>query len=574
MHYRWFHLTPPSEKEIADTENDLKVSPLVARILLQRKLADRTLIGEFVTPSAERLHDPFLMKDMDRAVERLDKAISAGEKILVYGDYDVDGTAAVALVYGILSSYAEVACYIPDRYKEGYGFSFRGVEYAAENGFSLIIALDCGIKDGEKIAAAREKGIDVIVCDHHTPGETLPDCIVLDPKRDDCNYPFEELCGCGVGFKLLQGWFLRTAQDAEELYDQLDLVAVAIGADIVPVTGENRILCQLGLERLNKGPRPGISALLQLARRELPLDLSNVVFVIAPRINAAGRLESGMRAVDLLLAPDTVSAENIALEIDGHNASRRQLDEMITLEALELIQSDASHPKRKSTVVFHPEWHKGVVGIVASRLIEKHYRPTIVLTESKGMATGSARSVSNFNVYEAIGSCGHLLSQFGGHRHAAGLTLPVANVDAFRDAFDEYVSRNLETDGEAPELRIHHTIKLPHLFNQGESIHGIPRVLQVINKLEPFGPGNDKPVFCVESVYASSFRILKEVHLKVDLMCPESGIVLSAIGFNMADRADFVAAGCAFDCAFTLETNTWNGVTSLQLQIRDIRPAF
>jgi single-stranded-DNA-specific exonuclease len=571
MQKRWFIKQLPPEALIREMETSLKVTPLMASLLTQRGLTTGEAVRSFFDPSLDQLHDPFLMKNMDTAAERLAKAAGNREHILVYGDYDVDGTTAVALMYSVLQQHTTVSYYIPDRYEEGYGLSFKGIDAAKERGATLIVALDCGIKEVEKAAYARELGIDLIVCDHHTPGPVLPDCIVLDPKQDGCPYPYKELCGCGVGFKLLQALFATLERNPEELYEYLDLVAIAIGADIVPVTGENRALCRLGLDLLNKQPRTGIAALLKQAQKTLPLSLTNVVFTIAPRINAAGRLESGSRSVELLLAADPRAAEKIAVEIDEYNSSRRILDAQITQEALEQIALDDGFEKRKSTVVFQPGWHKGVVGIVASRLIETHYRPTIVLTESKGVATGSARSVERFNVYEAISSCEHLLTQFGGHHHAAGLTLPLENVAAFRDAFDRAVSEKIDKMEEVQELTVDMEIRLHQLFVAGESVQQIPRIMRMLEKMEPFGPGNDKPVFCVRSVYAKSSKLLKEAHLRVELMDPETGITLPAIGFNMPEKADLVASGCAFDCLFTLETNTWNDRTTLQLQLRDIR---
>lgn len=571
MQKRWFIKQRPNAQQIQDLETNLKVSPLMAALLAQHDLTTHDEVRSFFDPPAATTHNPFLMKNMDVAVERLSTAIAEKETILVFGDYDVDGTTAVALVYSVLQQYGTVHFYIPDRYEEGYGLSFQGIDEAKKQGATLIIALDCGIKEVEKVHYARELGIDVIICDHHTPGDELPDAIILDPKQQDCNYPFKELCGCGVGYKLMEAFHLKNAIDPAVLNDYLDLVAIAIGADIVSVTGENRYLCKTGLKVLNTQPRAGILALLKQAGRALPLSLSDVVFTIAPRINAAGRLESGMRSVELLLAKSSTVADSIAAEIDEYNKNRRLLDAQMTEEALEQIATDPQFEQRKSTVVFQNDWHKGVVGIVASRLIETHYRPTIVLTESKGVATGSARSVEKFNVYEAISACDHLLTQFGGHFHAAGLTLPVENVPAFRDAFDEIVQQTIDFESETQELVIDLEIKLHQLFLAGESVGQLPRVFKMLEQMEPFGPGNDKPVFCVRSVYAWSSRLLKGAHLKIEIMDPESGIVLPAIGFSMPENLDLVAAGCAFDCAFTLESNTWNDKTTLQLQIRDIR---
>lgn len=573
MQKRWLIKQSPEQTDIEDLASSLKVTPLMADLLLRRGLTSADDVRSYFKPSLEELHDPFLMKNMAAAVDRLKEAIKNDELILLYGDYDVDGTTAVALMYAVLSPLARVAWYIPDRYEEGYGLSVKGVDHAKTLGAALLITLDCGIKEVERIAYAQSLGIETIVCDHHTPGAELPAGIVLDPKQKECPYPYKELSGCGVGFKLLEGLFQDKGWPFDKLEAHLDLVAISIGADIVPVTGENRVLCKKGLEVLNHSPREGLKALISQAEKTFPLDLTNVVFIIAPRINAAGRLESGAMAVDLLLEEHPRVAARIAAEIDSHNQERRLLDARITGEALELIDSDQHFAARKSTVVFQEDWHKGVVGIVASRLIEKHYRPTIVLTQSKGVATGSARSVDNFNVYEAISACEHLLTQFGGHHHAAGLTLPLENVDAFRDAFDAIVRERITRMDEDPELVIDHEIRLHQLFVAGESIGQVPRLMRMLQEMEPFGPENSKPVFCVRAVYASTYKVLKEAHLKIDLMDPEYGIVLPAIAFNMADKIDLVASGCAFDCAFTLETNTWKDRTTLQLQIKDIREA-
>lgn len=571
MQKRWFIKQRPSDETVHALETTLKVSPVMAALLAQRNLTTHDAVRSFFSPPDTEQHDPFLMKNMQEAVHRLNEALLKNEKVLVYGDYDVDGTTAVALVYSVVKQHLPVDFYIPDRYEEGYGLSFKGIDHAKETGAGLLISLDCGIKETEKIAYARQLGIDVIVCDHHTPGETLPDAIILDPKQTDCAYPYKELCGCGVGYKLMQAWYQANSWDPTLLHNFLDLVAVAIGADIVPVTGENRYFCKIGLQQLNNQPRTGFAALLKHAGKSVPLHLSDVVFTIAPRINAAGRLESGIRSVELLLCDNQLLAEEIAAEIDNHNSNRRVLDAQITGEALEMIAEDPGFKERKSTVVYHSEWHKGVVGIVASRLIEHHYRPTVVLTESKGVATGSARSVEHFNVYEAIASCEHLLTQYGGHFYAAGLTLPVENVPAFREAFEAAVSAHLPEMADTQELTIDLEVHLHQLFVAGESVVQVPRLYRMLEQMEPFGPQNDKPVFCARGVYASSYRILKEAHLRLDLMDPESGVVIPAIGFNMAHKTDLVASGCVFDCAFTLEANTWNGRTTLQLQIRDIR---
>ncbi len=571
MQKRWLIHQLPSPEVTNEIETNLKVSPLMAKILAQRGLTTLEEIRSFFEPEIIDLHDPFLMLNLKEAVIRLEAAVQKGEKIIVFGDYDVDGTTAVALVYSVLEPFSSVSFYIPDRYEEGYGLSYQGIDFALENGATLMIVLDCGIKEIEKVAYAKERGLDIIICDHHTPGEVVPDCIVLDPKQLDCKYPYKELCGCGVGFKLMQGWLLSRNESLDQLFQYLDLVAIAIGADIVPVTGENRLMCKQGLKVLNASPRQGIQSLLALTKKTLPLDLTGVVFTIAPRINAAGRLESGMKAVQLLLSKTKNEADAIAFQIEEYNTNRRLLDAQVTSEALEQISDDEQFIQRKSTVVFQPDWHKGVVGIVASRLIEQHYRPTIVLTESKGFATGSARSVEGFNIYNAIESCEHLLTQFGGHHHAAGLTLPLENMTAFINEFDQYVQDNLTHEEQTEELSIDLEVRLDQLFLAGESVVQIPRILTMLNKMEPFGPQNNKPVFLVKNVYASSYKLLGGLHLKIDIMDPKTGIVLPAICFNMPEKEELIAAGCAFDCAFTLETNTWNNKTLLQLQIKDIR---
>ena len=571
MQKRWFIKTPPTVEQKTTIREELKLSALMAEVLAQKGLTSQQEIRSYFNPDLDTLHDPFLMLNMDKAVERLVQAVEKREHIVVYGDYDVDGTTSVALVYSVLKNYTDVSFYIPDRYEEGYGLSGLGIETAVERKAGLLIALDCGVKEIETVRYANSLGLDIIVCDHHTPGEEIPECIVLDPKQENCAYPYKELCGCGVGFKLLHAFFIHQKQDTAELFNYLDLVAIAIGADIVPVTGENRMLCKRGLQRLNDHPRKGIEALVEIAEKKFPLSLTNVVFIIAPRINAAGRLKSGSRAVELLITEDSGVAKSIALEINEYNKERRELDAQITQQALDLIAQDETFSSKKSTVVFQNDWHKGVVGIVASRLIEHHYRPTVVLTESKGKITGSARTAGDFNVYEAILACDHLLEQFGGHQHAAGLTLDHSNLDAFKEAFELEVVKRMTTEFESEELTIDHEVSFSDLFLSGESVYQVPRLLKMQDQMEPFGPHNQQPVFCIRSVYAQNFRVLKDAHLKIDITDPVSGITLPAIAFNMADKADLLAPGCAFDCVFTLETNTWNDRTSLQLQVKDLR---
>lgn len=573
MQKHWLVKAPPKIDQVQLIQQTFKVSELMAALLAQRGLTTQPEIRSYFNPDLSQLNDPFLFKNMEAAVERIEKAVQHQEHILVYGDYDVDGTTAVALTVSVLSAFTKVSYYIPDRYEEGYGISFKGVHEAHQRGAALIIALDCGIKEIDKIATARELGMDVIVCDHHTPGITVPDALVLDAKQSDCTYPYKELCGCGVGFKLLWAWLSARNADKQILLDQLDLVAIAIGADIVPVTEENRVLAKLGLQLLNQQPRPGIQAMVNSAKRAFPLTLSDVVFTIAPRINAAGRLNSGSRAVELLLANSTVDAFAIAKEIEVYNANRRELDAEITQEALELIENDSDFSNKKSTVVFAPHWHKGVVGIVASRLIETHYRPTIVLTESNGRITGSARSVRGFDVYQALLQCEHTLEQFGGHAFAAGLTLLPEQLEGFQQTFDQVVQQTITYKEETEEIHIDFEVKFSDLFISGESVAQVPRLYKMIDELEPFGPENLQPVFLVRNVYSNHYKILKDAHLKLSIFDPSCGISLDGIGFNLADKEQFVAAGCSFDVLFTLDKNTWNNQTSLQLMIKDIREA-
>ncbi|MGB1318664.1 MAG: single-stranded-DNA-specific exonuclease RecJ, partial [Flavobacteriales bacterium] len=448
----------------------------------------------FFRPSLDDLHDPFLMKGMDKAVSRIEQALGNGEKILIYGDYDVDGTTAVALVYSFLKDLGQIDFYIPDRYKEGYGLSMAGIDYAKEFGISLIIALDCGIRAIDKVAYANELDIDIIICDHHLPGLELPEAhAILDPKQKDCEYPFKELCGCGVGFKLLQAFCERNNEDFERLYAKADSLAISIAADIVPITGENRILATFGVQQINESPSTGIQAMLKYAKIDRPLTISDVVFIIGPRINAAGRIASGKRAVELLISDDLDDALKFSEEISKYNTERRTLDKSVTDGALEIVATEDFYSDSKSTVVFNKDWHKGVVGIVASRLIEKHYKPTIVLTESEGVATGSARSVKGFDVHAALTECEDLLEQFGGHKYAAGMSLKLENVDAFRERFEKVVSERIEEHMLTPKLDVDLEIDLDRIT---------PKFMGLLKQFGPFGPGNMNPVFVSRNLTA------------------------------------------------------------------------
>lgn len=571
MEKKWVVKAEQDAGKIEVLRNSLKVDRIVAELLLQRGIETFEEAEKFFRPSLDELHNPFLMKNMDLAVERLNQAIEKNEKILLFGDYDVDGTTAVALLFGFLKEYSpSIDFYIPDRYDEGYGISFKGIDYAAENGQTLIIALDCGIKAIDKVNYANEKGIEFIICDHHEPGDEIPNCIVLDPKQKDCEYPYKELSGCGVGFKLLQGFLQNRGEALESLFPFLDLLAISIGADIVPVTGENRVLCSHGLKVLNENPRIAFKELLEISGKKFPLNLTDVVFIIAPRINAAGRIRSGKMAVDLMISIDQDEMRRLAKEINDDNLERRELDKQITIEALGQIEADENYHLRSSTVVFDPTWHKGVVGIVASRLIEKYYRPTIVLTESNGVIGGSARSVANFDLYQALSECEDLLEQFGGHKHAAGMTLKKENLEAFRNRFDLVVKKYLNSENKNPIQNIDVQIDLNEIHGN-EDPYKIPRLKRIIESFEPHGPGNMKPVFLTSNLFARDSRVLKEEHLKLKIIQPNSKLAYDAIGFNLAHKEFETASGIPFEMAYTLETNEFNGKKSIQFNIKDIR---
>jgi single-stranded-DNA-specific exonuclease len=575
MEKKWRLKTQPSTATISKISSELNVSRLLAALFFQRGIEQFDDAKNFLNPKTDDLHDPFLMKNMLQAVERINTAFFKNEKILIYGDYDVDGTTSVAMVYTFFKSHGlNVDFYIPDRYTEGYGVSYKGVDFAIANDFKLIIALDCGIRAVNQIDYARKNNVDFIVCDHHEPGEFLPNGILLNPKQKDCNYPFKELSGCGVGFKLLQACTKNNNWNEAELHELLDFVAVSIGADIVPVTGENRTLCYMGMAQLNAHPRKSFELLLKNANKTLPISLTDVVFAIAPRINAAGRLRSGAEAVRLMISDDENQILKVANEIENDNKLRKQLDQEITQEALELIAQNEKHKKSKTTVVFQPHWHKGVVGIVASRLIEKHYKPTIVLTESNGMATGSARTVQDFDIYDALLKCEHLLEQFGGHKHAAGINLSLEKVDAFIDHFEMVVQSSISPENLSPELEIDLEINFQDLCDSSNNNLGIPAILKQLERFEPFGPGNMKPVFLVKNCFCLSSKVLKDAHLKLLLAQPPSNYSFDGIGFNLGNKISLLNSGKPIDVAFTIESNTWNGKTKLQLNIKDIRESF
>ena len=571
MQKKW-HVKTLKDTTIVDAfRSKLKVDSIVAELLLQRGIDSFDMAQDFFRPKLDQLHDPFLMKDMEAAVDRLQEAIDEDQKVMLFGDYDVDGTTAVAMMYSFLKDTLKVDYYIPDRYAEGYGLSKQGIDVAKEHDVSLIICLDCGIKAVDKIAYAKSLGIDFIVCDHHMPGEELPDAIVLDPKRKDCSYPYDELSGCGVGFKLLQGMCEHNNWSTDKLFEHLDLLAVSIGADIVPVTGENRILCYHGMKQLNANPRVAFKELLTLANKQFPVTLTDVIFSIAPRINAAGRLRSGKHAVALMVSENLDDITSLADDINNDNLERRQLDQQITEEAKEIVEKRWEEKKSFSNVVFKENWHKGVVGIVASRLIEKFYRPTIVLTESNGMVTGSARSIKDFNVYDALNACSEHLEQFGGHMYAAGMTLKRENLEPFMEAFEAYAKENLTSEMLIEEQEVDVELGFNQIFSSEENRMKIPKLKRILSQFEPHGPGNMKPVFISKNVFSTDMRLLKEAHIKLSMTQPEHDVVIEGIGFNQSESANIVAAGMPFDVVYTLESNKWMDRETLQLNIKDVR---
>jgi len=560
-----------NEENLVKLIEDLDISTPLAKILLDRDINNFEEAKLFFRPQLEGLHNPFLMKGMDDAVNRIQDAIAADEKIMIFGDYDVDGTTAVALMYQYLTNFTQnLIYYIPDRYKEGYGVSDAGIDHAIDSGITLIIALDCGIKAVEKVKRAKINNVDFIICDHHTPGEIIPDAIILNPKQKDCKYPFKELCGCGVGFKLAQAINDTMALPFTEIEYLLDLVMVAIGADIVSVMGENRVMAYYGLKKLNEQPRIGFKELLKLAKKEGVLTVTDVVFTLAPRINAAGRIKTGNKAVELLLTDTIEAAEKIGKEINEYNTERRVLDKEITEEALSQIRNDEWLLDAKATVVFNEKWHKGVVGIVASRLIETYYKPTIVLTASNGQAVGSARSVKDFNVYNAIEKCSDLITQFGGHFYAAGLTMPVENVPAFKLKFNQVVSDSISKEQQQSKIEVTDVIEFRDVFEAERN--GIPKFYRVLRQFAPFGPDNMHPIFVTKNVQImGNARLLKGEHLKLKLFQAEyPDIEIDAIGFGLGYFYNKIKDK-SFDIAYVIDENNWKGKKTLQLMIKDIK---
>lgn len=563
---RWNYKKLPSSEIVDTLSKELGVSYEIATLLGQRGVGTFDEAKHFFRPSLSDLYDPFLMADMTIAVERLSKAVEQNEKILIYGDYDVDGTTSVAMFYGFLQKYIHqnIEFYIPDRYAEGYGVSQKGIEYAAENGFALIVSLDCGIKSIDKVAWAKEHGVDFIICDHHRPGDELPDAVaVLDPKREDCLYPFKELTGCGVGFKLLQAYCQVKDIDVNLLLPYLDLVVTSISCDIVPIVGENRVLAFYGLQQLNTNPRTGLKALIKSASLEGKMDITKVVFGLGPRINAAGRIRHAYDAVDLMLSEDEQKAEEFARVIGQHNTDRKGLDSSITAEALEMIAQNSDLVAAKSTVLFNEAWHKGVIGIVASRCIEKYHRPTIILTESHGNAAGSARSVPGFDVYDAIEECSEHLIQFGGHTFAAGLTLELNQIDNFKRKFEEVVSRKILQEQLSPLIEIDLALPLSAITDK---FH------RIMSQMSPFGPQNMTPVFVSHKVklYGAPIK-MKEKHLKFQAF-QEGSAAFTCVGFGMVeDFFDKLLEVQTCSICYTIEINEWQGKKSFQLMLKDIK---
>lgn len=577
---RWHEKAKPDEELVFNLLAIKGLNPIVAHLLVQRGISSEEELKHHFNPSIENLHDPFLMKDMDKAVSRLIMAMEKSERIMIFGDYDVDGTTSASLVYRYLSpKYPNLTCYIPNRNSEGYGISTNGIDLANSEGITLIIALDCGIKSIDKVAYAAELGIDFIICDHHLPGEEIPKAAaILDPKRKDCDYPYKELSGCGVGFKLLQGVSEKMEWNLETLFENLDLVALSIASDIVPITGENRILTHVGLQQINQNPSPGISALIEVAGfkpkadGKYDLKVDRLVFGIGPRINAAGRIGHGLGAVNLLISNTLEEAQALVGLIDDQNVERKELDRTTTLKALELIQENENYQDAFSTVLFQPDWHKGVIGIVASRCIEQFYRPTIILTESNGKLTGSGRSIAGLDLYEAIDACSEHLIQFGGHYFAAGLTLEPENLDKFKEAFEAFVRTKLTEEDLIPVITYDVEIGLNDITSG---------FFKQIQRMGPFGPQNLSPLFCTKNLIDTGFSRLLESktgatsHIRFEFpLGPtrESGI-LSGIGFGLGNHWDLLKSGKPFDILYHVEENEFRGVTTTQLAIKSIRPS-
>ncbi len=565
MQKRWVLKPKKNVEQAKKLQQELGVNHIIAELLINREVETFDQAKDFFRPSIDNLHDPFLMKDMDRAIDRIERAIGNKEKILIYGDYDVDGTTAVSVVYSFFRDFhTGLEFYIPDRYAEGYGISNRGIDYAKENGFSLIIALDCGIKAVDKIEYANAKGIDFIIGDHHLPGDVLPNAVaVLDPKRIDCPYPYKELSGCGIGFKIIQAFIKQNDMPMELAYQYLDLVAVSIASDIVPITGENRILTHFGLKKLNSNPCCGLQALINLSTHKSGhFTVNDIVFQIGPRINAAGRIDHAKDAVKLLIAKTLAEAAVFSASVDDQNNTRKGYDLKITEEALALLDNNAHLQTRKTTVLYKEDWHKGVIGIVASRLTERYYRPTIILTNTNGHIAGSARSVLGFDLYEALSECSDLLDQYGGHKYAAGLTMPTDNIGLFQQRFEEVVSKSIKPEMLQQEVSIEKEIRLAEIDS---------KFYRILQQFQPFGPQNEAPTFISKGVTMGyNAYIVGSTHLKFSVK-QEDSTIFECIGFGLGEYADLINSGKAFDICFNIEENSWRGKKNLQLNVKAIR---
>lgn len=566
---KWVLREPSDPEKVDRLATEVGIDKVLADLLIKRGVETFAQARSFFRPSLDNLHDPFLMKDMDVAVERLHRAVVSGESILVYGDYDVDGTTAVALLYSFVRRFTDkVDFYIPDRYDEGYGVSFKGIDYAVESGAGLIVTLDCGIKAIDKVEYAASKGIDMIICDHHLPEDSLPAAVaVLDPKREDCHYPFDDLSGCGVGFKLVQAYSARYGVPFETLVPLLDLLVVSIASDLVTMVGENRILAHFGLKQLNENPCTGLQAMINLSSLEPGhVSIDDIVFKIGPRINAAGRMETGRLAVELLTSRSLSEAMQIGEKINESNNERKNIDREITQEALDMVQTGNCLCNGSAMIVYNPEWNKGVVGIVASRLVEAYYKPTVVLTKSNGFVSGSARSISGFDLYGAIESCADLLENFGGHVYAAGLTLREENLPEFARRMDEYISAKIETEMMTPVIEVDSKLNFARIT---------PKFFRILKQFQPFGPGNHNPVFLTENVYdAGTGRKVGAggVHMKLDLIQEDQSYhQISSIAFNMAEHYDHIKEGNPFDICYSIVENYYRGNSSIQLRIKDLR---
>lgn len=573
MEYVWQLKETTNQSAVKLLSEQLNVSDVIAKLLVEREVSTFEGASDFFRPKLSHLHDPFLMEDMDKSVERLTSAIGNNEKIMIYGDYDVDGSSSVALMVLFLKKLTDnYIFYQPDRYGEGYGISFAGIEKAKKEGVGLMIALDCGTRAVDKITLANEYGIDVIVCDHHSPGPELPPAFaILNPKKPTCNYPYKELCGCGIGFKLIQGFALNQGLGLEDVVEYLDLVTLAIGADIVPLNGENRTLAYFGLEQINSNPRLGIRKLLETNNKLKNITISNLVFVIAPRINAAGRISHANAAVEMLLVEDEEKAVEFCNQINNYNNERKELDKDITEDALNLVKHESFYQNSKSTVVWNSSWHKGVVGIVASRLIENYYKPTIVLTIQDGEATGSARSLKGFDILEAITSCSDLLTKFGGHKYAAGLSLKEENLETFRERFEKYVCDHIEDDLLIPKIRIDAEITgedlLPDVLG-----NSLPKLFRISEQFSPFGPHNMRPVFRMNNLMDTGYsKIVGEDHIKFALKCPITNKIFTGIGFKMGEKIDELKSKKPIDVVFNLDLNEYRGNVELQFSIKDFK---